>query len=257
MDIKVKVNTLLELLRTEQRSTFPQALQFKERAPNRWYDGVPEYLVDIYDWAYVNPKWVAWLDQNMVVRVLLFGNDARLMRIYLDEIQPGMKVWQVAHVYGDLVQRVAARVGPLGRFHLTDITPIQIEHGCNKLAAFPWARVIRANAATYDSGADYDLICSFFLLHEVPEEKKYQIVDHLLECVPPGGKALFIDYHRPAWWQPVRWILKGVNAWLEPFADALWQHEIQDYASCPKAFTWCKRTFFGGTYQVVRAVRNS
>lgn len=167
------------------------------------------------------------------------------------QIRPGMKVWQVAHVYGDLVRHVAARVGSTGEFHLTDIAPIQIQHGRNKLAAFPWARVIRADAGTYDSGTDYDLICSFFLLHEVPDEKKRQIVDHLLERLPPGGKALFVDYHRPAWWQPVRWVLKCINAWLEPFADGMWRHEIQDYASCPERFTWRKRTFFGDTYQIV------
>lgn len=257
MDIKVKDETLMGLLRPERRADFEPAGQSRGRAHHCWYDGVPDYLVDVYDWAYVDPTLAGWLDHRMVVRLLLFGNDARLMRIYLDAIRPGMKVWQVAHVYGDLVQRVAARVGPGGEFHLTDITPIQIEHGRNKLAAFPWAKVIRADAATYDSGTDYDLICSFFLLHEVPEEKKRQIVDHLLECLPPGGTALFVDYHRPAWWQPVRWILKGVNAWLEPFADALWQHEIRDYAGHAEHFAWRQHTFFGGTYQAVWVERCS
>ena len=52
------------------------------------------------------------LDRNIVVRILLFLNDQRLMRAYLNEITPGMKVWQVAHVYGDLVKRVAQKVGP-------------------------------------------------------------------------------------------------------------------------------------------------
>lgn len=32
----------------------------------------------------------------------------------------------------------------------------------------------------------YDLICSFFLLHEVPEEKKFEIVNHMLEKLPKG-----------------------------------------------------------------------
>ncbi len=250
VDLKVKDKTLLDLLRPGPVALEPTG-QSNVRALDKWHDGVPDYLVNVYDWAYVTPKWVDLLDRNNVVRFLLFGNDTRLMRCYLDEIRPGMKVWQVAHVYGDLVRRVAARVGPTGDFHLTDITPIQIEHGRSKLATFPWARVIRADAGTFDSGTDYDLICSFFLLHEVPDEKKRQIVDHVLEMLPPGGKALFVDYHRPAWWQPVRWVLKCVNAWLEPFADGMWRHEIRDYASCPERFTWRKRTFFGETYQVV------
>jgi len=256
MDIKVKDKTLLDLFKPERLVAFESAAPSGMRARDIWHDDVPDYLVRVYDWAYVDPKWVDLLDRDIVVRVLLFGNDARLMRIYLDEIRPGMKVWQVAHVYGDLVQRAAARVGSTGEFHLTDITPIQIEHGRRKLAAFPWASVTRADAATFDSGTDYDLICSFFLLHEVPDEKKRQIVNHLLDRLPPGGKALFVDYHRPAWWQPVRWILKGANAWLEPFADALWRHQILDYASHPECFTWRKRTYFGGTYQTVWVERS-
>lgn len=86
------------------------------------------------------------------------------MRAYLNEIRPGMKVWQVAHVYGDLVKRVAQKVGPQGTFHLTDVTPVQIEHGSRKLAGMDWTKVIRGDAAEfagYGSGG-YDLICSFF-----------------------------------------------------------------------------------------------
>lgn len=257
MSIKAKNETLLGLFRPESQTEFELVGHPEAKARHRWYDGVPKYLVDVYDWAYVNPKWAAWLDRCMVVHLLLFGNDIRLMQCYLEAVQPGMKVWQVAHVYGDLVQRVAARVGPEGEFYLTDVTPIQIEHGRHKLAAFPWAQVIRSDAATFAPGTDYDLICCFFLLHEVPEEKKRQIVDHLLECLTTNGKLPFVDYHRPAWWQPVRWILMGVNAWLEPFADALWQHEIRDYASHPEQFTWRKQTLFGETYQSVWVERSS
>lgn len=214
-----------------------------------YYEGVPDYMVDVYDWAYVNPVQVDRLDHNLVVRVLLFGNDQRLMRAYLNEIRPGMRVWQVAHVYGDLVTRVADKVGPTGSFHLTDITPAQVEHAERKLAGRPWAQVYRADAAHFDGHGEYDLICSFFLLHEVPEDKKREIVDHMLARVPVGGKAVFVDYHRPSMWQPIRWILKVVNAWLEPFANAVWKHELSHYATHADRFDWNKRTFFGGVYQ--------
>lgn len=217
-----------------------------------YYDGVPDYMTEVYDWAYVNPKWVKVLDRNIVVRVLLFLNDQRLMRLYLDEIQPGMRVWQLAHVYGDLVKRAAQRVGATGAFHLTDVTPIQIEHGSQKLAEMDWAKVIRSDAASFAGiGGDYDLICSFFLLHEVPDDKKYDIVDHMLAKLPKGGKAVFVDYHNPKKWQPIRYILKLVNHYLEPFANALWKNEIQHYASHGEQFTWKKRTIFGGVYQCV------
>ncbi len=217
-----------------------------------YYEGVPDYMTEVYDWAYVDPKRVRLLDRNSVVKTLLFTNDQRLMQSYLDEITPGSRVWQVAHVYGDLVARAADKVGPAGAFHLTDITPIQIEHGSRKLAAKPWTRVVRADAAHWQAeDRPYDLICSFFLLHEVPEDKKYLIVNNILDQLPKGGKAVFVDYHRPHPLQPIGWLLRGVNAWLEPFAKALWDREICTYARNPAAFAWQKKTFFGGVYQRV------
>jgi ubiquinone/menaquinone biosynthesis C-methylase UbiE len=234
--------------RNEKMTKNPSSL-----ATDPYYAGVPEYMVEVYDWAYVDPKWAHALDRNLVVSVLLFLNDQRLMRAYLDEVREGMRVWQVAHVYGDLVKRVAQKIGPSGAFHLTDITPVQIEHATRKLAGMSWAKVIRADAASFAAGEEdaYDLICSFFLLHEVPEEKKHAIVDHMLANLPEGGKAVFVDYHNPAWWQPIRYILEVVNHYLEPFARAMWKNEIRHYAREAERFVWRKKTFFGGVYQCV------
>ncbi|MBV8046073.1 MAG: rhodoquinone biosynthesis methyltransferase RquA [Paludibacterium sp.] len=218
-----------------------------------YYRDVPDYMTEVYDWAYVNPRHAALLDRNVVVRVLLFGNDQRLMRAYLDRVRPGMRVWQVAHVYGDLVTRVARRVGVAGVFDLTDVTPVQIAHASRKLSGLPQARVVQTDAATFEGERDYDLVTSFFLLHEVPDAKKREVVDNMLRHVPPMGRALFVDYHRPAPWQPIGWLLRWVNRYLEPFAYALWRHDIRHYASDAAAFDWHKRTVFGGVYQIVEA----
>lgn len=213
---------------------------------------MPSYMTEVYDWAYVDPAWVRWLDHNLVVKTLLFGNDRRLMRRYLSRIRPGMRVWQVAHVYGDLVRLAAEKTGSQGCFHLTDITPIQIQHGKRKIDSLPWTQVIRQDAALHRSAEHpYDLICSFFLLHEVPDDWKRRIVDNLLAQIPEQGEVLFVDYHRPARWQPVRYILKWVNRLLEPFAEALWTHEIAHFASQPERYVWHKETIFGGVYQIV------
>ena len=151
------------------------------------------------------------------------------------------------------VSRAARKVGPKGAFHLTDVTPIQIEHGTRKLASMPWTKVIRTDAASFDGvkSIDYDLICSFFLLHEVPDDKKYEIVNNMLDKLPKGSKAVFVDYHNPSRWQPIRYILKLVNHYLEPFAEAMWHNEVSAYAKHAERFTWRKKTFFGGVYQCV------
>lgn len=222
---------------------------------NPYYEGVPDYMTEVYDWAYVNPRRAALLDRNLVVSTLLFLNDQRLMQRYLQQIRPGMRVWQVAHVYGDLVQKAAAKVRKHGEFILTDITPVQVEHGVHKLACYPQARVERADAASYRLEQPADLICSFFLLHEVPDDLKHRIVDNMLSQLQAGGRAVFVDYHKPAPWQPVGWLLKWVNRVLEPFAEALWRNEISSYASNAEAFDWHKETLFGGVYQVLTVTR--
>ncbi|OWY37691.1 hypothetical protein CEK28_15810 [Xenophilus sp. AP218F] len=227
----------------------------QEVANKRYYQDVPDYMTEVYDWAYVNPRKARLLDRKLVVSTLLFGNDQRLMRAYLDAIRPGDKVWQVAHVYGDLVQRAADRAGSAGRFLLTDVTPIQVELAEGKLEGIAQAEVVRADAAGFQLPFTPDLVCSFFLLHEVPEDKKRAIVDNMLAQVPVGGRAMFVDYHGPKPWQPIGWLLKWVNRVLEPFAEALWRKEISAYAEEADRFEWRKRTVFGGVYQIVSAIR--
>lgn len=218
---------------------------------------VPDYMMEVYDWAYVNPSWVRWLDHNIVVKTLLFCNDQRMMRAYLNYIKPGMKVWQVAHVYGDLVRRAAQACGKDGAYYLSDITPIQIAHAHQKLSDLPQAHIRQADACTFQAPEPCDLICSFFLLHEVPDDWKRRIVNNMLSQMPKGGQVLFVDYHRPKLWQPIGYILRVVNHLLEPFAKALWDNPISHYADNAEDYTWEKRTIFGGVYQILHVTRKA
>lgn len=215
---------------------------------------VPAYLHDTYNWAYLDPRNVALLDRNIVVDVLLFGNARRLMAAALRAIKPASRVFMAAHVYGDFVNRLADHVGPAGYLEIIDIAPIQVSNCRGKVGSLPYVRVHQADAAERD-GRTFDTVLSFFLLHEVPDGKKRAIVDSLLSRVPPGGNAVFVDYHRPRLWHPVRYILEFVNSQLEPFAKSLWRHDIAAFASEPERFVWEKQTFFGGVYQKVVARR--
>lgn len=219
----------------------------------KYYDGVPDYMVDVYDWAYVNPKKAALLDRNIVVWVLLFLNAGRLMNRYLREIKPGMRVWQVAHVYGDLVKKAAQKVGPQGEFVLTDVTPVQLEHAEKKIGQHPWVRIIREDAAVFKDEKPFDLACNFMLLHEIPDEKKYHVVDRILESIGENGKAVFVEYANPSKLHPIRPILQFVNWWLEPFSETMWKRSIKSFASHPEKYKWTTESIFGGVYQCVIA----
>ena len=177
-------------------------------------------------------------------------------RRVLQEIEPGQTVLQTACVYGTFSNKLADRVGADGQLTIVDIAPIQVRHCRRKLRDQSHARVVHGDAA--DPGPDdQDVVCCFFLIHEVPAEYKLRIVDAVLGRVKPGGKAVFVDYHRPVSWHPLRPVMNGVFALLEPFAFELWDTELRDLASGADEFTWTKRTLFGGLYQHVVAVRNT
>jgi SAM-dependent methyltransferase len=219
---------------------------------------VPDYLSRVYTWAYLTPAYSRYLDTSFVVSAILWGNANRLMRAGFSEFEPGQTVLQPACVYGDFSNRLAKVLGPKGALHVTDVAPNQIEACRSKLADHPSAHIALADAAE-PRDRSYDGVCCFFLLHEVPEDYKARIVRHLLDATRPGGKAVFVDYHGPHWAHPLRPIMIAVWRLLEPFALALSEHEIRDYApdDLVAEFTWTKRTFFGGLYQKVVATRRT
>ncbi len=224
------------------------------RAAKETSADIPPYMQEVYYWAYVSPRNVELLDRPIVPRVLLFLNDRRLIRGLLEEISAGQSVLLSSHVYGNLCPYLADRVGPEGTFHVCDVTPIQVAHAQRKLAGRPWAKAWREDAATAGEG-HYDVVASFFLMHEIPDGKKRQVLDNLLDRIAPGGKAVLIDYHKPHWAHPVRPILSLVCRLLEPFARSVWDHELSAFASSPNDFTWTKTTLFGGVYQKVVVTR--
>ncbi|MAF94979.1 MAG: methyltransferase [Rhodospirillaceae bacterium] len=213
---------------------------------------MPVYLSEVYSWAYLNPLNVRLLDRDSVVSAILWGNNARLRRAAFAEFGPGQRILQASYVYGGMIPGLARLVGPRGRLDVVDIAPVQVANCRRKLIPYPWARVRQADARA-PGGGPYDAVNCYFLLHEIPSAWKGAVVDALLASVKPGGKVVFVDYHEPKWWHPLKPLMSIVFDNLEPFAKGLWGHEISEYASAPDKFTWHKETCFGGLYQKVVA----
>lgn len=217
---------------------------------------LPDYLSRHYSWAYLNPRSVRFFDRPLIVSAILWGYYRALTQAALAEIAPGDRVLQKACVYGCLSGRIADKTGPDGRLDVIDIAPIQVETNAAKLRHLDHVRVRLADAADRQEET-YDVILSFFLLHEVPEDYKRRIVNTALEDLAEGGKAVFIDYHCPRLWNPLRYVMAGIFALLEPFADRLWTHEIKDYAEKTDLFVWRKTLYCGGLYQRVVAEKKT
>lgn len=213
---------------------------------------LPAYLVDTYSWAYLRPRSLRLLDRHLVVNGILWGNYHALVRAACREFSKGDHVLQAASVYGNLSSRLAAQVGAEGFLDIIDVAPVQVAHCRRKLAGHDNVRVRVADASIPDR-IGYDAACCFFLLHEVPDAQKRQIVNALLAAVRPGGKVVIVDYHRPVRWHPLRPVMAAVFRWLEPYASGLVSRSIMEFADRAQDFHWRKETRFGGLYQMVVA----
>ncbi len=215
---------------------------------------IPDYLRDTYHWAYLSRAGRAVFDRRTMVCAILWGNARRLMADAAAEFERGARVLQTACVYGDFSARLAEQVGPDGRLEVIDVAPMQVANCRRKLAAYPQVKLRVADTATHE-GKGYDGVCCFFLLHEVPEDYKQRIVDRVLGSLRAGGKAVFVDYHGPHRWHPLRGPMSVVFRLLEPFALTLWEREIASYATQADGYAWSKQTYFGGLYQKTVAIR--
>jgi SAM-dependent methyltransferase len=216
---------------------------------------LPDYLRNVYAWAYLTPWLTGFLDRQVVVQAILWGNAQRLIGDVLAAVKPGDRVFQPAAVYGSFSRQLAQRIGRNGRLDVCDIAPLQVALTRQKLAGLPQVHVACCNAVDPEP-REFDAVACFFLLHEVPDDVKVQIVRAMLQVVRPGGKAIFSDYHRPHRWHPLKPVMQRVFAWLEPFALTMWSREIEDLAgTSAAAFRWSKRTSFIGLYQTVTAER--
>lgn len=214
---------------------------------------MPAYLHEIYDWAYLNPRNVEFLDREFIVSLILWGNNRRLKQALLTEIAPRATVLQAAHVYGALIPEVAAKLAHPAQLEVVDVSPLQAGRCREKLRAFPQVGIRIEDIATLRS-MPRDVVSCFFLLHEIPDDYRHAVVNRLLQHVAPGGKAVFVDYHEPARLHPLRVIMRLIWRKFEPFAAGLLESEIEAFAD-DEAFTWSKETFFGGLYQKVVATR--
>ncbi len=224
-------------------------LDNRELAPE-----VPAYLERYYWWAYLRPAALRVFDHTPVVSAILWGQYGRLKGAVLNEIGAGQRVLQAACVYGDFSPALARHLGPGGRLDVIDVAPIQVANCRRKLKRFPQATIRHADAAR-PGNRIYDAVCCYFLLHELPDDHKRAVVDALLDRVAPGGKVIFVDYHKPHGAHPLKPVTSLVFDTLEPFAKGLWRNEIADFSGKAGQFRWRKETYFGGLFQKVVARR--
>lgn len=217
---------------------------------------IPEYLQDTYWWAYLHPKSFYFFERKWVVNLILWGNMKRLTEVVLGEIttKPNCKVLQVACVYGDFSKRVADHLGETGsRLEIVDVAPIQLKNVEQKLDGKQNIGVYHMDSTSmHFPAASFDQTLVFFLLHEQPEEARRKTVEEAIRVTRPGGKVIFVDYHGPKRNNPMRYVMKPILSWLEPFAMDLWREELPAFmpeSIRPEQID--SEFYFGGLYQKI------
>ena len=226
----------------------PQSLAISE-APV-----IPDYLHKTYYWAYLNPRNVKLLDREWVVRTILWQQHNRLTQAATTEIAPGQRVMQTACVYGNFSRKLAEHIGPDGSLDIVEVAEVQVRNSQRKLEEFEHVSVSHQDVL-YFRDKTFDVVCCYFLMHELPDDYKRGVATALLDRVRPGGKLVFVDYHKPHWAHPLKPITSFVFDTLEPYAKGLWCEEIASFAGKDERFAWRKETYFGGLFQKVVATR--
>ncbi len=220
---------------------------------------IPEYLQKTYWWAYLHPRSVRFFEHQWAVNLILWGNFARLRDAALDEMGQTIsgRSLQVACVYGDFTPQLARRLAPTARLDVIDVAPIQLDNLRRKINDDNKVSLAHQNASAlvYDDQS-FEQIVVFFLLHELPSDVRAKTMREVLRVVKPGGKIVFVDYHRPVWMHPHRYLMRPVLKTLEPFAMDLWEREITDWVPDEQRPSEVRKsTYFGGLYQKVVMVR--
>lgn len=214
---------------------------------------IPNYLQETYWWAYVHPNAVRVFERQWLVNLILWGNFARLRDAALAELGPVLpgRTLQIACVYGNFSEHLAARVAPGGWLDVVDVLSIQLSNLRAKLSATAPVTLHQRDSTALDfADSSYDQAILFFLLHEQPADARRQTLREALRVLKPGGRLVIVDYHLPRRLHPLRYLFRPLLAVLEPYALDLWQHEIAQWL--PDGVTPAqtrKQTYYGGLYQ--------
>ncbi|MDT8319324.1 MAG: rhodoquinone biosynthesis methyltransferase RquA [Xanthomonadales bacterium] len=217
---------------------------------------IPDYLQDTYWWAYLHPKSFYFFEREWVVNLILWGNMKKLTQAVLADMQldENSRALQVACVYGDFSNRLAAHLNRTNsRLELVDVAAIQLGNVRKKLAGHENVGFHHQDSTSLGFPDDsFDQSVIFFLLHEQPEDARRETIAEAIRVTRPGGKVIFVDYHGPKRSNPMRYVMKPILSWLEPFAMDLWRQELPDFMPAdirPEQVD--SRFYFGGLYQKI------
>ena len=215
----------------------------------------PPYLTDIYSWLYLNPKLYKFLDNSTLLNILTLGHHHLLTEEINKELSPHAKVLQIGATLGNQITQTYNSLNALGSYTIIDIVPqlLDIKREKHMKQHISWIE----SDASKTINDTYDTIICPMLLHELPPLTRAKLLENIINALKPEGKAIFIDYHLPSSYNPLKYIIRAVNRLYQPFAEDLWKKSIRDLTPNAELCTWSKQTLFGDIYQKVVASKTA
>jgi ubiquinone/menaquinone biosynthesis C-methylase UbiE len=141
---------------------------------------------------------------------------------------PNETILQLTCVYGELTPKLIDVVAP-APLHVADVAMVQLKLAQSKARGENALLAARMNAEQLAYGDDsFDAVVLFFLLHEMPEEARINVLSECMRVIPAGGVLLVTEYaplptkHILYRFRPSRWLITR----LEPFLDDFWRDDI-------------------------------
>jgi len=165
------------------------------------------------------------------------------------------KTIQLSCAYGALTPRIYEKIDAAnGSLDVVDVVKPQLENLYRKLPKPNRVRLLNMDATALPlPDATYDRVLMFFLPHELPKEYRKKAFDEAFRIVKPGGTVLTVEFSKPKWWHPLRYIYLPFLAFLEPFASDIWNHDDVtawlDKKYADKIVT--RKKIFGDYYQIL------
>ncbi len=206
-------------------------------------NSLPSYMKILYNKIYENKVMCGLLDDNRVVSLCKFGLNRKIISDLLRDISKNAHVLQIGLTFGDELNCVYEKIKKHGKLDVFDVSETQLKIAKEKYgrtniefsnynAALPWDE-------------KYDVVICYNLLQELPLKTRQQVMDNVLSSLTTGGKAVFIGYAKPEWWQIIKWPLFLFNRLYKPFAESLWQQPLESFCLKKDGYRW-HHTYYGG-----------
>lgn len=219
---------------------------------------LPAYIDVIYGNIYNDKEECTRLDNDLSSNLRTFFQYKRLVNALIRELKMNQSVIQFGGVFGSEIDEVAMAVGAYGQYDIIDINPSEVKRLTDKYwKVYQGVKIFKQDASQIKAEGVYDAVICFMLLSQVPSATKSKIINNALNMVKPGGKAIFIDWHNPLSYHPLRYIVRMYNRLYHPFVEKLWDRDIETFV-LPKMkpdFIWRKSTYFGRMFQKNVAIR--